>query len=398
VTRRARRLVAAAAVGSLLAVLACDGLLGLDDPTGALSSDAGAADATSPRESAPPDSDALPSLLDHACPVGQTSCAGLCVDLASDSNNCGACGRVCVAPCEAGLCQPVQLPLPGPGPVRGIASSGNALYAVTDDEVFLSSFDPDGPGYLPPFVSVYATDGGTLRSLAAVSGNVPTVAVAVSPGDALLQLGGASPLSIAADAGDPLSLASTGGAIFWASSDPSATSIMGLEPQGSPSSVATLQPGDDPCSLFAGIGGVYWTSARGTFVVPLVGGIPVAVTQAPFDNSVASADGQWAIVADSFGNVTLVGPTLPPLPVPVPGYVNAVAAGEGHVYLAGDGIYALTLPDAGATPVVTLLAVGDVVPSCHVPVLAVIGDYLAWVDAATGTVRYVTTAVPVPMQ
>lgn len=36
------------------------------------------------------------------CPAGQTLCAGTCVNLSTDSNNCGACGTVCTAPSTCG--------------------------------------------------------------------------------------------------------------------------------------------------------------------------------------------------------------------------------------------------------------------------------------------------------
>ncbi len=40
-----------------------------------------------------------------ACPVGQTACAGVCVDTKSDGQNCGACGTTCGAKvCSAGMC------------------------------------------------------------------------------------------------------------------------------------------------------------------------------------------------------------------------------------------------------------------------------------------------------
>jgi hypothetical protein len=39
------------------------------------------------------------------CPSGQTECTGSCVDLASDSTNCGACGNVCSSgTCSSGNC------------------------------------------------------------------------------------------------------------------------------------------------------------------------------------------------------------------------------------------------------------------------------------------------------
>src|SRR5437762_3223252 len=41
------------------------------------------------------------------CSVGATICNGMCIDLASDGNNCGSCGIVCNAPtqCVSGSCQ-----------------------------------------------------------------------------------------------------------------------------------------------------------------------------------------------------------------------------------------------------------------------------------------------------
>jgi hypothetical protein len=40
------------------------------------------------------------------CPPSESCCAGVCTDLANDPNNCGSCGRVCVAPstCNNGHC------------------------------------------------------------------------------------------------------------------------------------------------------------------------------------------------------------------------------------------------------------------------------------------------------
>ena len=36
---------------------------------------------------------------DVTCGTGQTACGGACVSIATDSQNCGACGRVCPKGC-----------------------------------------------------------------------------------------------------------------------------------------------------------------------------------------------------------------------------------------------------------------------------------------------------------
>ncbi len=44
------------------------------------------------------------------CPVGEVPCSGVCADLASDTQNCGACGNACllahaIATCAGGACE-----------------------------------------------------------------------------------------------------------------------------------------------------------------------------------------------------------------------------------------------------------------------------------------------------
>lgn len=55
----------------------------------------------------------------NACGAGQTCCSGVCKNLQADPANCGTCGNVCAAPqviCLAGdCCKPPALPCVAPG-------------------------------------------------------------------------------------------------------------------------------------------------------------------------------------------------------------------------------------------------------------------------------------------
>lgn len=79
---------------------------GMDDG-GTTETDAGIADA-SPPDSATPDS-ATPDASPDAplvCSAERLACHGVCIDVANDAANCGACGKVCPSNiCVAGECQ-----------------------------------------------------------------------------------------------------------------------------------------------------------------------------------------------------------------------------------------------------------------------------------------------------
>ncbi len=72
-----------------------------------------------------------------ACEPGTQCCGVFCVDVQGDSNNCGACGRVCAAPpgrrvsCEAGACLTGAC-LPGFADCNGIAADGCEADIATD--------------------------------------------------------------------------------------------------------------------------------------------------------------------------------------------------------------------------------------------------------------------------
>jgi hypothetical protein len=79
-----------------------------------------------------------------SCDAGYTNCNGSCVDLASDSNNCGSCGRPCCGggACSNDVCQQTAIPNPaGTGPV---AVDNTNLYwesspSIIDDARFMTA-------------------------------------------------------------------------------------------------------------------------------------------------------------------------------------------------------------------------------------------------------------------
>ena len=85
----------AVAIGSFAVVMGVTGCVG-DDTTGQPSADAG------------PNADASDAAVDTtvACPSGQTSCNGACVDTSNSLTSCGTCGTACAAGqvCSKGTC------------------------------------------------------------------------------------------------------------------------------------------------------------------------------------------------------------------------------------------------------------------------------------------------------
>jgi hypothetical protein len=398
----------AGAIGIAMATLvACDELVGLEDPiVGSLDDEAGA-DASPPTDTLPTDAGPeagrdAPREADTdaaGCALGQTLCGGGCTSLETDPTHCGACGRHCnTLQCQGGVCYAFTFS-PTSSPVRGIAASAAntlTLFAMTDEQIVELTIDWEGG---VPEASVVldlgdaGPEAGTIRSLV---GSYPSISFALGPGDTIQQTNGpgAQLVTIASDAGDPVSMTANGFSVYWASSEPSAAAVMHLLPPSAPAPFAPLQPGDDACSLAASDDGVFWTSARGTFWAPPAGGTPVAITTTA-DRAVVPLGSATVVVAESDGLFAygLGDPVVPDPQIVLVGPVTAATLDAHYFYVASSGgIYGIEYgPNVlGGFGAPTLVATAEVPHDCHVPVLALAGPYLFWVDALTGGIGFVT--------
>src|SRR5262245_11453638 len=121
--------------------------------------------------------DPIPGTGAGPCAPGQRPCSGGCVDVVSNSENCGECGHSCLGgACELSTCQPVVLAA-GQGGPRGIAvDEQNVYWANENDGTVMGVRKSGGPvfkiatGQKTP--SAVATDGTLVYWLSPVEGTV----------------------------------------------------------------------------------------------------------------------------------------------------------------------------------------------------------------------------------
>ena len=111
--------------------------------------DAGA-DAKVGADAAPDVHDAMADAIDAACPSGGTWCASLCVDLSTDTHNCGACGHDCEGTkCALGACTSVMWQSVDP---VAIALDATNVYFTNRDQGTIERMPKTG-GQLPTMIA-----------------------------------------------------------------------------------------------------------------------------------------------------------------------------------------------------------------------------------------------------
>ncbi len=140
---------------------------------------------------APSNGQALPcdgNACNYTCDAGFTDCTGSCLDLTSDSHNCGRCGHDCLGgTCDTGTCQPFPLVEDQPNPLY-LAVDAETLYFTTPSggvlDVPLSGgapkllfADPDAHGLTIDDQFVYWTTyfSGTIKRMPLAGGTPVTL-------------------------------------------------------------------------------------------------------------------------------------------------------------------------------------------------------------------------------
>jgi hypothetical protein len=219
-------------------------------------------------------------------------CNGACVNLKTDSANCGVCGHDCLGGlCQAGECQPVKL-ASGQGQTVGIALDATHVYWTSSNNGTVTKVSKGGgtPTTLASGISApfgIAVDSTSVYWVANSGGNVYKAPI-----------GGGNSTILASAQGGPLNIAVDATNVYWTNTT---GSIMEVPiAGGSPVVIAT---GQTPLGLAIDANYVYWVngyfgSSNATVnKVPKGGGVPIVLVSGqtrPTAISVDSTNFYWA--------------------------------------------------------------------------------------------------------
>jgi hypothetical protein len=89
----------------------------------------------------------LDSMVGYPCADGYSACGDFCIDLASSTENCGACGKACEGICAGGLCSPTTGNAPSGGAGgEGLPGSGGAGSDASGSDGTAGAGGTGGPG------------------------------------------------------------------------------------------------------------------------------------------------------------------------------------------------------------------------------------------------------------
>jgi hypothetical protein len=335
--------------------------------------DAGAVDVTSvaPIDASldAPTSDVFEEPPATTCATGQTMCAGMCVDIGSDSANCGGCGVACGGTCTAGRC------------LEQLAATGGQALTVDADGVYW--WDYSQASSTPAPLLRVSLDGGAVTTLA-MGDNAATLwdlevqqhrlywpSTGTGGGGVITvpTSGGAATMLVASEAGNGTGAAIHGDNVYWTCSQSPGGTLLVAPLSGGAATTLTTGRGSY-IDVVSAPDRVCWVD--GDLVEPLCipldgGAVTTLATSAGGWPAIAtdSTDVYWAAGAWSFGGTTdfvaipFDGGATATIAA-LPGNVMSITTDDANVYwtyggtLSSGSDAAVLRAPRGGGPVVTL--------------------------------------------
>ncbi len=271
------------------------------------------------------------------CQAGACACApsnwcdGVCKDLASDPENCGACGAVCdaSATCVGGHClttlasgqdKPADLVLRGgsiywtnnpEGTIRSVSIDGGVPVTLASNQLHPTHLTIDA-------THVYWTTGGDLQN---------------GPGSVMkVPLEGGAPITLATPT-LPWAIAVDATHVYWTGSDPNAA-VLKLPLDGGATTTLAGAP-SSPWALTVDDSGVYWTEYGGVRKVAKAGGTVTTLVEVDImqvDDIATDATTVYFTTHSAVMKVAKAGGAVTTLAEQ--GFPRGIAVDASHVYWA----------------------------------------------------------------
>jgi hypothetical protein len=323
-----------------------------------------------------------------ACNTGFLDCAGTgascATDATSDPKSCGACGHDCLGGvCSGGACQPVAL-----------ASAQNDPFGLAIDSTYVYWTNQAGAAALRVPITGGAAEvlNANLPSAAgiAVDSTNAYVALGASNGSIVaIPLSGGSTTTLASSQSSPLYVVVAGGQVYWTNAVSGGSVMSVAVTGGSPSAIATGQ--SVPWGIAASATSIVWTnydSGGGVFSAPLGGGSMTTVASNQDYACAVATDGTTdffatdaiAMMKGAIAKVAAGGGAISTIAMRQ-AHPAAIAFDASWVYWTDNGTDAvMRAPVGGGTA--TVLAAAQ-----HAPrQIAVDASAVYWIASGDGTV------------
>ncbi len=284
---------------------------------------------------------------DAGCPVNTpTRCNGVCVDVQTDRQSCGACGHDCLGgACSVGVCQPIVVAQAqnAPGPITLDANNiywinvgaGTAMKMPIGGGSTFQLTAGVGSGVTSIAVdatSVYWSDigGGSINKVPIATGSITPLAtgsyqpkgLAVANGMVYftdfgnqaggvyaVPTGGGSVVTLSVAGGGPDPIAADATNVYWSPQIGCTNQSPIDQMHTNGTNVVVVAPGQD-CPRYMAIDSafVYWTASAGGNVrrAPIGGGTVTTIASGQPNSFQIVVDATYAYFADGAGNIKKV--------------------------------------------------------------------------------------------